>query len=82
MTQTMKQIKQLVFFHAPDKEHLDRMLAFLDANDNLIAAQDRLIDAYKDNINKQKQIIEAQKNLCALQAKQIQVLSERNANAR
>jgi hypothetical protein len=79
MTQTMKQIKQLVFFHAPDKEHLDRMLAFLDANDNLIAAQDRLIDAYKDSIKKQKEIIEAQKNLCEMQAKQIRVLSERNA---
>jgi hypothetical protein len=45
MTQTMKQIKQLVFFHAPDKETLDRMLAFLDANDNLVKVQDRLIDA-------------------------------------
>jgi len=78
MTQTMKQIKQLVFFHAPDKETLDRMLAFLDANDNLIAAQDRLIDAYKDNIKKQKQIIEAQKDLCETQTTQIRVLSERN----
>lgn len=64
MTQTMKQIKQLVFFHAPDKETLDRMLAFLDANDNLIVAQERLIDAYKDNIKKQKSLI--------------QTLSERN----
>jgi restriction endonuclease S subunit len=64
MTQTMKQIKQLVYFHAPDKETLDRMLAFLDANDNLIAAQERLIDAYKDNIKKQKSLI--------------QTLSERN----
>jgi restriction endonuclease S subunit len=64
MTQTMKQIKQLIYFHAPDKETLDRMLAFLDANDNLIAAQERLIDAYKDNIKKQKSLI--------------QTLSERN----
>jgi hypothetical protein len=79
MTQTMKQIKQLVFFHAPDKETLDRMLAFLDANDNLVKAQDRLIDAYKDNIKKQKQIIEAQKDLCEMQTTQIRVLSERNA---
>ena len=78
MTQTMKQIKQLVFFHAPDKETLDRMLAFLDANDNLIAAQDRLIDAYKDNIKKQKEIIKAQKDLCEMQTTQIRVLSERN----
>jgi hypothetical protein len=64
MTQTMKQIKQLVFFHAPDKETLDRMLAFLDANDNLVKVQDRLIDAYKDTIKKQKSLI--------------QTLSERN----
>jgi restriction endonuclease S subunit len=78
MTQTMNQIKQLVYFHAPDKETLDRMLAFLDANDNLIAAQDRLIDAYKDNIKKQKQIIEAQKELCEMQTTQIRILSERN----
>jgi hypothetical protein len=76
---TLKQIKQLVYFHAPDKETLDRMLAFLDANDNLIAAQDRLIGAYRDSNKKQKEIIEAQKNLCSLQEKQIQVLSERNA---
>jgi restriction endonuclease S subunit len=76
---TLKQIKQLVYFHAPDKETVDRMLAFLDANDNLIAAQDRLIDALKDSNKKQKEIIEAQKNLCSLQEKQIQVLSERNA---
>ena len=80
MTQTtMNQIKQLIYFHAPDKETVDRMLAFLDANDNLIAAQDRLIDALKDSNKKQKEIIEAQKNLCSLQEKQIQVLSERNA---
>jgi hypothetical protein len=76
---TLKQIKQLVYFHAPDKETVDRMLAFLDANDNLIAAQDRLIAAYRDSNKKQKEIIEAQKNLCSLQEKQIQVLSERNA---
>ena len=75
----MNQIKQLIYFHAPDKETLDRMLAFLDANDNLVKAQDRLIAAYKDSNKKQKEIIEAQKNLCSLQEKQIQVLSERNA---
>jgi len=80
MTQTtMNQIKQLIYFHAPDKETVDRMLAFLDANDNLVKAQDRLIAAYKDSNKKQKEIIEAQKNLCSLQEKQIQVLSERNA---
>jgi len=76
---TLKQIKQLVYFHAPDKETLDRMLAFLDANDNLIAAQDRLIDALKDSNKKQKEIIEAQKELCEMQTTQIRILSERNA---
>lgn len=65
MTQmTLEQIKQLIFFAAPNQETLDRMLAFLDANNNLIAAQERLIDAYKDNIKKQKSLI--------------QTLSERN----
>jgi hypothetical protein len=58
MMKTMEQIKQLVFFHAPDKETLDRMLAFLDANDNLVKVQDRLIDAYKDTIKKQKSLIQ------------------------
>jgi hypothetical protein len=78
MTQTMNQIKQLVFFHAPDKETLDRMLAFLDANDNLVKAQDRLIDALKDSNKKQKEIISAQKELCEMQTTQIRILSERN----